>query len=314
MRVKSILIGVAALMMSIHIAGAADEAPKAAVFRGKVVDPAGKPVAGADVMLVWTAPTLDKRMEFEHVATTVTAGDGTFTVGPKSPNVPPVGQGMVVVRKAGLALGWANWPMRAHATERIVLAPAGSVSGRVVGHDGKLIGRARIQLIMGSNGYMGMIDRPTVADARGRFTIGLLPVGPKYKLLAAADGYGDEEREFTFKRPGALTIKDVVLELADKVVAGVVVDANGQPVAGAKVSARGRSMGMGWSTLKSAATDAAGRFEIKGLCKGEVSLSVRKDDHSGYDSVKAGDTNVKIVVRKEFDAPTTRPSPPDDDF
>ena len=72
-----------------------------------------------------------------------------------------------------------------------------------------------------------------------------------------------------------------------------------------------------WSSrAKSATTDASGRFEIKGLAKGRVVLSASRDDHSGYEFVEAGDTNVKIVVRKQSPngrGPTTRTAPPDDD-
>ena len=183
----------------------------------------------------------------------------------------------------------------------------------MVDPEGKPIGKARIELMMGSSVEMRTFGPPTAVDAKGRFTIGLLFVGPHYKLTARAKGYGVVTHEFSFKRAEVLKVDDMVLDLANKVVSGVVVDANGQPVAGAKVSAAG--WGMMWSRPKSVTTDASGRFEIKGLAKGHVTLTATRDDHSGIGSVKAGDTNVKIVLRKSMFGglgPATDPVAPDD--
>ncbi len=200
-------------------------------------------------------------------------------------------------------------------TVEVTLRPAASLTGRVVDCEGKPITKARVRVITGSKYSYASLGPSKRVDAKGRFTLSLLPVGPEHAVTARAEGYGETTNDYAFERAWARNAGDIVLETADKVVAGVVVDTNGQPVGGASV--RGYDDN-GWSSSKSTTTDASGRFEIKGLARGDVSLSVNEDDHSGFEMVKAGDTNAKVVLRKRSSGrggAGTRPGsePPDDD-
>jgi len=247
---------------------------------GVVRDKAGNPVEGAMVAVgcgigIPVRTGKDGRFELLAEARPKNESRGEF----------------LIVRHAGRKLAAATILDDCLEAE-ITLGPAASVTGRVIGPQGKPLAGARV--------YLSLIARrdcfssPSWADVKtntqGRYTADVLPVGlGHYRLMAAIRRYGREEQRVKCDRPGLMTLPDIVLQRADRLVSGVVVDVNGQPVAGATV----------WEDDKQLAeTDASGKFEIKDLARGPVRLVVLHGDQSGSGNVAAGDTEVRVVVRK----------------
>jgi uncharacterized GH25 family protein len=77
------------------------------------------------------------------------------------------------------------------------------------------------------------------------------------------------------------------------------VDEKGKPVAGATVDVSGEHQ----SDRSSQTTDESGKFTIRNLCKGTVTVMASKDEADGTADAEAGATNVKVTIRKETDGP-----------
>jgi protocatechuate 3,4-dioxygenase beta subunit len=85
--------------------------------------------------------------------------------------------------------------------------------------------------------------------------------------------------------------------VADQRIAGIVVDENEKPVAGASINSYGQ-YGRSKQPNVNGRTDAKGRFSFDQLCEGPISLSVNGPDNS-YASVtvEGGDTNITIQLQ-----------------
>jgi beta-lactamase regulating signal transducer with metallopeptidase domain/protocatechuate 3,4-dioxygenase beta subunit len=173
----------------------------------------------------------------------------------------------------------------------IELAAAVTVRGRVLDATGKPIAGAKV---VGT--CEGGLCRPfggadTITDARGEFR--LLPglnntvaIGKPARLLIRLRDGTEHEAAAVPAADGAVTIKLPVTEaapssvegprdVAEDELAGVVVDIDGKPIAGAEVDA------WTWYPGNEARTDARGAFRIRSLDKGrKVEVIVRKDRYS----------------------------------
>ena len=262
---------------------------------GVVRDEAGRPVEGAAVGLGHSDSTVrtGKDGEFEILADRVPTGK--------------VGDDMILVRHVKRKLAAAiTVPKSLKA--KITLQAAAVVRGRVVGPAGQPIAKAHVGVTMRPENGMTVSLGSALTDAKGRYKLGLLPGGQKCELTASAEGYGRASQEFVSQKARTLDLKGIVLPLANLKVSGVVLDGDGKPMTGVTVWVSRGSRGQ-------TVTDASGRFEIKGLAKGEVVLSARRDRRFGSTYVKAGQTGVKIILRhrgrkpRPTTHPTTRPSP-----
>jgi hypothetical protein len=208
---------------------------------------------------------------------------------------------------------WFNMPAPA-AQEKlgrveVRLQPLASLTGRVVGEDGRPLAGITVRLnaklitrmVGGANvGAAPAEPGPATSDAQGRFTFtGLLPDWP-YRVRVYGNGYARysaDERMIPSGPPFAHP--DVVLPRADQAVAGVVVDRAGRPLVGVEIQSRYLS-GKITEYGASVRTDVKGRFRITGLPRGNVQLSAtvpwEKQRYLPPLRVQAGDQDVRYQL------------------
>ncbi len=156
--------------------------------------------------------------------------------------------------------------------ETLRLEPGAPVSGRVVDPGGAPVAGARVT-------YHGASNWSQQADARfdgvetgkdGTFAFPALPAG-SFRFSAAHESLARASSQLV-TLDGKTEVRDVVITLAaGAIVRGKVVDAQKQPLPGARVrigvTARQRMI---FEPPRQAFTDGTGAFEIKGLPRGEL--------------------------------------------
>jgi formylglycine-generating enzyme required for sulfatase activity len=180
----------------------------------------------------------------------------------------------------------------------VVLEPGVVLAGQVVDGAGKGIEEAKVVINLQSPDLPGDFLTWLDADAEGRFEIRALPTGYDYDLLATKTGHrrGKAEVSAGNVRDNRVDGVVIVLQRGQFSVSGVVVDADGKPVAGASVWCSGEGQ-VGINTR----TDADGRFKADGIFEGQVKVtaSVKGNDGrwlGGSVSVEGGATDVRVVL------------------
>jgi beta-lactamase regulating signal transducer with metallopeptidase domain/protocatechuate 3,4-dioxygenase beta subunit len=182
------------------------------------------------------------------------------------------------------------------------LQPGAIITGTVLNQQGQPLAGANARVML-------RVDKATVrlgwnelatAGRDGVFEFKAVPPGREYTVEVLADGYGKQEVPIAALGPQEMRhdIGQIKLMPSDLSVAGLVVDPNDQPVAGAEVSASGE----GQPNLRNIQTDAQGRFVIKGVCSGSIRLYVRMPGPAGlYGSTQAeaGATDVRIALAEQ---------------
>lgn len=205
--------------------------PKVSVS-GIVVDPAGKPVAGADVILRDQSADAPWGAEQPDVlATTRSDSNGAFRLSASAPRSFAVDEASltrrtpcdVVVRVPGFAFAWKNLPAAENPQPlEFVLEPESVLRGRVVDEQGSPISgvMAKVGQIVPlplERDALGRYPDPFVlaesrlapsarTDADGGFAIAGLPRG---RLISVTFEHDDYELEMRFAMIGALYRHDV---------------------------------------------------------------------------------------------------------
>ncbi len=220
----------------------------------EVVDAAGAPVPGALVSAVIgeAAPTeAFVAVTDEHgQAVLPEARDGRLALTVTAPGRAP--------RVVELT--------RAAATERVALDVGLTVVGRVTTVRGRLpVDGATVTLVQGA------ARLPAVTGSTGEYRVAGVAEGPARLTVERAD-YAPVEiaLDLAGRRGSTIELPDVDL-VAAATVRGVVVDAGGAPVAGARVTLKGGAARSPTSTPV-ATTDAEGEFVLRRVPSGEVSL------------------------------------------
>ena len=258
---------------------------------GMVVDGGGRPVGGAEVR----ARSADS-WGSEADRSLRSGADGSF----RFAGLPAKALYEVTARREGSApatgVAGPALPDRPAPPLRLVLTAGATLRGRVAGEGGAPVTGARLALVPSPQG--GVTDefrhprqRPpqpleAAADAEGAFEVRHLAPG-RYDLRATAPGFaplvvpGIELAAV----PEPLDLGLVTLA-AEAAIQGEVVDARGEPVAGAEVGAVAREelRRFRWEQERakapSATTDEQGRFRIGELRPGERrDLTVRHPRH-----------------------------------
>src|SRR5262249_31482577 len=134
-------------------------------------------------------------------------------------------------------------------------------------------------------------DQPMMTDAQGAFTFTALPVGQNYGVYASFPGYSQKhQRVETDGDKMVLELPPLVLRIADRILAGRVMDNNDKPVAGAYVQVSSDDQPQ--SNLQ---TDSKGRFKFN-VCEGTVHLFANGQTGFAQVTAEAGDTNVVILL------------------
>jgi hypothetical protein len=222
---------------------------------GRVVDPDGKPVAGARV---WIA-TYDGKMLAE--ARTDTAG--RFRLGPMAPvyrhPFPLLIEAEGLARQDVGREGITIFPGTDHDLGTIALVPGRRFTGQVLDADGKPKVNIEVECAVYSH-YLGhtvttLGPRWNLAtDANGRFRTPPLPVGflsVTVRVPGRQVGYAGSK----IAPGGEETLEPIRLQ-EDVPLTGYVRDEQGRPIAGAEIRQGG---------VSKATSDAQGKFILRGF-------------------------------------------------
>jgi uncharacterized GH25 family protein len=160
-----------------------------------------------------------------------------------------------------------NLTLAQPASLEVKLPPGGALEGRVTGDDGRPIARAGINAYDGvENGTPGDYVE---TDADGHYRLDHLPFGRTLKIYASKR----EHLALTTELPldaknGPLAKLDLVLKKRPYGgrVQGVVMDTQGQPIAGAEIN----NHGMSSDEVRQAKTDARGEFLLDNVYRGSI--------------------------------------------
>ncbi len=258
-----------------------------------VVDEQGRPLGAAQI----SASSVSPEVMLRTTAFTDAHGDASLR---KARGVP--------LRVEVRAPSHAPRIVAADGTEdslRIELAPAESATGEIVTERGRdAITGATITL------YTDLGVRRARTDAQGTFALSELAPGSA-RLCARASGFAPVTKSITIPdSEGRRVFAIPRIELAvEATVEGDVVDAHGDPVAGARVAKDVVStwLPVGSNPATTAITDAQGRFSLHELGEGMVTLeaysaALGRGRASGVKMVAGRATeNVHIVMAQGSD-------------
>ncbi|MBL9079368.1 MAG: carboxypeptidase regulatory-like domain-containing protein [Planctomycetes bacterium] len=250
---------------------------------GRVVDADGRPVAGASVATFYT---------LQEPGTTDAEGRFLLT------NVDPTRDRQVLfARKPGYVEAKTEIvPAAPVPSYELVLRRGVRVHGSVTTRDGTALPAA--ELYIGSSPYA--YDRlDAVADDDGRFVFAAVAPGAQ-TLVASSEGFAPDTRTLAVPTDARELSVDVQLEPAH-MLAGVVVDENGAPVADAGIAVRVKQGGT-VNDLPGVRTRSAadGTFRLDGLPGGAVHLDVygKQIARRAFEDIGVDRTDVRLVVQR----------------
>lgn len=241
--------------------------PRLHLVRGTVVDTQGQPAEN-----VYITVGIGQRV--------LTDSTGWFE-GMQNPLYP---SHLVVARDKKNNLVGAEFFYHAMRELRVVLKPGGSIKGRVTDDMGRGIAGANVKISLnclkrsGNRNVGGQANLDTAGtrtDSQGYYrleTVTPLTSGFHYHLRFEAEEFGPTLYKLTEPmKPGEeVTIPDMQLVTLDSYISGVVLDENDNPVARKPVfvsSGRG-----GFPISKATSTDEQGRFKVKRIPEGPVTI------------------------------------------
>jgi len=240
--------------------------PRLPLVRGRVVDARGRPQKNVHISVGWGESVL-------------TDDNGWFE-GTQNFLYP---SHMVTARDAHHNLVGGHFFYDAKREQRIVLKPGSSIRGRVTDEQGRGVPGAEVNLNLecrsgsGRNGVSGAALMANVlSDSQGYYhldTVMPLKGGYSYRMRFMAPEFSDTGRVVTdqMKAGEDLTLPDMKLTPLDAFISGVVVDRHDQPAAHKPVFI-GRALGA--STGNATTTDEQGRFKVKRIPEGPVTVQV----------------------------------------
>lgn len=200
-----------------------------------------------------------------------------------------------------------NSMAKAPARVDLILQPGITLSGSVKDTQASPVTNAAIELrFLSGDSLPKVVEEPLTVNAHGLFSIPALPQGREYfiwKVNAKGFGsaYGHVEAKNT--KTNRYEFPPLVLKLANRRLAGRVVDNHGEPLPVARVSFAGTGQPQDSGTN----TDSQGNFAFDGVCDGPLTISASYLDPKDSDifmslggggtNVHAGDTNILIQLR-----------------
>ena len=256
-------------------------------LKGVVSDAAGQPVAGAQIAVF---PNFGGTHWFKS------GTNGAFSLTwSLQPWQMQSGTSLLVVRDPARDLAVTEDLSEDVTNLQVKLEPALTVTGQVIGMGDAPLTNAQVELMLRAGNMFSPLDaQPTRADAEGRFDIKCLPPEARYTVYASAKGYGRSQQQVeSDTETNRLELTPFVLKLADRVIAGQVLDANDKPISGVNVQLNGTDQPNGNMT-----TDSQGRFHFQ-VCEGRINLFANSQYGGGFAqaAAEAGDTNIVMNLR-----------------
>ena len=258
-------------------------------YTGRIVDENGEPIPGARV-LTWE---WDHDAEERRVDEATTGPDGRFSIRGGDDHDQTL---------------WADAPglARAHFSRDaqrhghlgdfgdLRLSPGVMLSGRAVDEHGRAIPGAEVVVESRYHQLANTVTRdgpPVMAstDDEGRFSVG--PFGPgSHSVRVCAEGDSDGESGATVgPADDDIDLGDIELD-RESVVNGVVVDPDGAPIEGARVT-------VDFSHVRATKSDESGAFEVRGQDGFVRQLRIHAD---GFRSQSVGLDERQIGLRVEL--------------
>ncbi|WP_242347046.1 MSCRAMM family protein, partial [Anaeromyxobacter terrae] len=227
---------------------------------GVVRDASGRPAAG----------TIVRGASRDHSGSATADASGRFTL------AVPAGSYRLSAAEGERAGGTGPSSVQAGATTggvELVLGPGATLAGEVVEEgSGRPIPGAEVAL---SPHDSGALAARAVAGEDGRYRIPGLAPG-QYDLRAAAAGRSPALQRGVTLEPGATFPLRVALE-GTGAIEGVVRDARGRPLAGARVRVEARGDGLEGALALEARSDFEGRYRLEGVEVGRAELVARQE-------------------------------------
>ncbi|MSR63072.1 MAG: carboxypeptidase regulatory-like domain-containing protein [Planctomycetes bacterium] len=253
---------------------------ESALVSGRVVDPAGQPLARFTV----------RALLFEHINFPQSVGtrelqdvhDGAFELAGLQP-----GRMVIEASAPGFAASFSA-PLATTAGSstknvEVRLSLGGTLTGRVIdAHTADAIPGAEVRVFDAYELWLdpAQLNRPhALTDAKGGFTLEHVPAGDG-SLLVRCAGYAQLELSDVHADEGQTRELPLLALAQGATVAGVVHGLDGAPLAGANVQLSAAAESGGNRTAR---TDAAGRFRIEHVVPGTYQLSATRPEASKVD-------------------------------
>ena len=266
------------------------------VVTGIVRDPSGQPVAGA---IVSSKPVCEEASRTDEKGRFKVAWRQTWR---PSGNIRKV---LILARDQERNLaGLAEVKDQAQTLD-VTLSPAFVVRGRITDPNGKAIPAATVSLRASMPGWLTDAAPAVITDANGFYEARAVPAPTedfRYRLEVSVEGFGPvEHRELPFgtAQDRQVEVSPIVLTPADRSISGVIVDANGTPVAGVPIFVTGPRGSRTGQPGHRNSSDEHGRFAIDGVCTGPLRIQAGMGSISGgagFLDAKGGDRDVEVVL------------------
>lgn len=291
-------------------------------FTGKVLDAKGQPVADARVLLYQiTYDESPYSQKAARIGEKTTGAEGTFAFATARES-DTYREGSLLVKKEGLALGWAAWHMRTGDQQTdITLDEPKELAGAVVDENGKPLANVDVSIALAIIGkeeerryfvnYLVGSDLLAVkTDAGGRFVFPHMPAQATCELLARSPARATtctfdptvSPEETLQLAPGKAGIK-ITLPPEARIQGTVVAKAGGKPIPGVRLMARADSRGI--SLPPDPIVPAQdGSFSVGGLAPGAYTVQLMPRANEVADwvsepvklSVNAGETKNDVKL------------------
>lgn len=237
--------------------------PASAKISGRVADSAGKPVAGARVLVIGGGAGFGDG-EAVYLSEATSGADGSFTMADA-----PDGARVVTARAVG-RVPFARFSLEAHPDERIVLLQGGVVRGILTDSAGKPVAGAIVLCE----------EIAARTNASGAYLLAGVPLGSRtVETVWKKEDLAARKEAVKVVRDGEV---EVALRLAKAAaIAGSVVDeSTRKPIAGVRVSLLnpGRLFGRR-QAQRVARTDARGQFHAGGLGAHHYTIQASRDGY-----------------------------------
>jgi RNA polymerase sigma factor (sigma-70 family) len=275
---------------------------------GRVVGPDGQPVAGATVE-AWSNPVLETKVNHSF-ARVVSGEDGRFQLMPLDPiiyGLSAMQNGRMVADGGDVRGGTRDVILRVSAAGRLRGQVKDAASGAPVTSFSVILSRQQRE---GGAVGGGIFTR---YDPRGTFELEGIPAG-RYRVSAIAEQWApaDEQVVEVLPEPAAAPELAFLLKQGGRIRGRVTDRASGQPIDGAWVSVEGRAGAAQNAPLRTqTVSDGEGRFELRGVGKGFLSVLASAAGHHGrvvgglqmQEGGELGPLEVDLAPSKEGERP-----------